>query len=448
MRTLFIGVGELAHMRGSGGLEPLAGAATTDRPALVSGPGEAILVEEDVILEVAAEVELVAEHAPWLKAERAARPAKVGGQGGLAVWDLSGRAVVPGLVDAHSHLLWAGDRSREVALRQQGWDYQRIAASGGGIAHTVAATRTASDASLLAAGRDRLATSLRHGTTMLEAKSGYGLDTEHELRLLRLADELGREATGPALAHTWLGAHATPPAQTGDTRSEEVRQAEYVEALIGEQLPAVLKQGIARAVDVFCEPSWFDTDQTERIVRAAQRHHLAARLHVDEFADGGGLALAASLVAETADHAGHSDEDARASAHASGTLQGFLPGTPHVLGHPRGPPMQLCLDEGWAWSLASDFNPNCHSLSLPFVGSLAVQREGIDPLAALVAVTRNPAARLPHPSGRRHGIIAPGAVASFNVLWGEHVDGWALTPGQSSFTHTVNQGRVVSHLAA
>lgn len=470
---MLVGLGPLAHLvpgeGGPGALvpdarsgvagAPLAGAAAVDRSALVA-EGLGLVVVDGRVASIAPAEEIVAEWAPEAVGAVASGPLRpvssLVQSEERSVWHLGGHAVVPGLVDAHSHLLWAGDRSGEVRQRLAGSTYQDIAAAGGGIASTVRWTREAPDAALLAEGQRRLDVALRHGTTLLEAKSGYGLSTEHELRLLALGDRLagGAGVAGvagvaggsvqPALQHTWLGAHAVPPAAAGDARSVERRHADYMDELLDEQLPAVVEQGIARAADVFCEPGWFEADDTRAIGEAANQAGLAVRLHVDEFADGGGAAVAADLGAETADHAGHSNEEGRAALAEAGTLQGFLPGTPHVLGSDHWPPFQACLERAQPWSLASDFNPNCHSLSLPMAGSLAVQRCGVDPLAALVAVSRNPAARLPHPAGKAHGVVVEGGVADLNVVWGSDVDGWALTPGQSPFVKTMIGGTWVA----
>lgn len=200
-------------------------------------------------------------------------------QGDVASHNLNGNAVVPGLVDAHTHLLWSGDRSPEVRQRREGLTYAEIAASGGGIQSTVSATRAASDEDLFRDGYVRLREAMRTGTTYLEAKSGYGLTVKDELRLLDITQRLDRIAELPSLHPTWMGAHDVPKGKTKE---------EYMHELLSEQLPAVAEQGIARSADVFCEPGWFDLDESDDLLRASQNAGLGLRMHVDEFAKGGG----------------------------------------------------------------------------------------------------------------------------------------------------------------
>ncbi len=432
MDLLLLNAGPLAHLAPVGHRGPLAGGDIVDRTILTHGAGQGILIRGDLIVAIAESAELQQEFASGVT---------LGGTipnrletGPLEVWDLAGKAVIPGLVDAHTHLLWSGDRSNEVALRQQGHSYREIAEMGGGIGKTVSATRRSTLEELVMDGFRRTQVALGNGTTFLEAKSGYGLSTESELRLLAAADALAKR-TPLQLSHTWLGAHATPPGGKQDS---------YVEEILSDQLPAVLEQGIASSADVFCEEGWFTLQETEDICRASMDGGLEIRLHVDEFSNCEGAALAAELGAVTADHAAHSSESARQACHDAGTLQGFLPGTPYVLGLDHWPPFQKCIDEGWAWSLASDFNPNCHSLSLPFAASLAVHRCGIDPLATLVGCSRNAGVGLRHSDGRPLGTIEVGGPASLNILWGEELDGWCLTPGQSPFLATLCEGAIMN----
>jgi imidazolonepropionase len=215
-----------------------------------------------------------------------------------------------------------------------------------------------------------------------------------------------------------------------------------LEELINSQLPAVVEQGIARWADVFCEGGWYSNDETEMIVRAAAEQGLPARLHVDEFEDSGGLALAAELGAVSGDHAAKSSLDSRQAAAESGTMQTFLPGTPYVLGNPLDSPLSKCIEEEWAFSLATDYNPNCRILSMPFIGNLATTRMGLDPLAALVAVTRNPSTTLDDPDVT--GTIVERGRADINILWSQSVDGWCQTPGENPVTTTIIAGSIVN----
>src|SRR6478752_2251435 len=215
----------------------------------------------------------------------------------FAVLDAAGGTVTPGLVDPHTHLLFAGSREGELELRQQGASYLEILAAGGGILSTVAATREATSDELAAHGRRWLDEMLGHGVTTVEAKSGYGLDLETELRLLELAHRLGRE--GPIdVVPTWLGAHAVPP----EYRSRPDGTEAFVRSLIDDQLPGIAAHGRARFADVFCETGVFSADQSRRVLEAARAVGLLPRLHADELAPSGGAELAAELGAASADH--------------------------------------------------------------------------------------------------------------------------------------------------
>ncbi len=441
MGQLLLNAGWLAHINPDGSTAPLTGHEMGDPESLLHEPGYGLLIEGAVIESVGPSEELLAEHSPSAKLSGGTSPTPLGQHSGHDVFDLAGRAVIPGLVDAHTHLLWAGDRSHEASLRKQGYSYREISEMGGGIGFTVRSTREATHEELVSEGGRRLKLAMDQGTTFIEAKSGYGLDTKSELGLLKAANSLTNSPSSPPMQHTWLGAHATPPAQEGDGRAEERRRSEYVAEILTEQLPAVLEQGIAQSVDVFCEPGWFTLEETEDICRAGADGGLQVRLHVDEFEDGGGAALAAELGARTADHAAWSDSDGRASCARAGTLQGFLPGTPHVLGSDHWPPIRECIENSWPWTLASDFNPNCDSLSIPFTANLAVTNCGIDPVEALVGCTRNAASGMDHPDGLDTGMIRPGAAASLNILPGGHVDGWCQNTGTSPFIATLVEGR-------
>jgi len=413
MQRLLTNAGPIVHLAGAGSL---SGHSMVDE-AHILPEGMGILIDGHTISKIDASDVLLAEFSDAL------------------VHDLEGRAVIPGLVDSHAHLLWDGDRSREVRWKQQGHTYRQISELGGGIASTVSETREASDGRLVHLGVERLREALHNGTTHLEAKSGYGLDTDSELRLLKVAESLGAVEGLPSLDLTWLGAHSAPPGGNLDS---------YVEEILSEQLPAVLSQGIARSADVFCEPGWFNLEQTEDILRASREGGLDLRLHIDEFEDGGGGQLAADLEVTTADHAHWTNEEARQSMHDAGVNTGFLPGTPYAMGE-EFPPFRQCLDEGWTWSFASDFNPNCRTLSLPFLASVLVQRNDIDPLAALAACTRNAAETSPHPSGLAHGRIVEGGIANLNIIDGPHWEAWCLQPGHSPFAMTILEGDLISH---
>jgi len=403
---IFVNAGAMAHFSSGDLTSPLVGLDMSSSEQ-IHPPGNGLVIESGIIRKIAQSEEILAEYGT---------PSNL--------YDLEGRAIIPGFIDAHTHLLWDGDRSNEIRMRQQGMSYAEIAEAGGGIRHTVSQTRSSQN--LHGIGVERRDISMAHGTTALEVKSGYGLDTESELRLLQVYDEMQSDRAYPQLYPTWMGAHDIP---------HGIKRKSYVEQILSEQLPAVLDQGIATSADVFCEPGWFTIEDTEEICKAASKGGLSIRLHVDEFTNGGGLELAAELGAVTADHAIHSSDDARAAAAEAGTLQGFLPGTPYVMGSDAWPPIQQCIDEEWPWTLATDFNPNCQSLSIPMAGSLVTHRLKIDPIASLAAVTRNAACGLNN-RNRLQGVIAVGAQANFIELKSSLVESWCQSPGHSPIENT------------
>jgi imidazolonepropionase len=333
--------------------------------------------------------------------------------------DVTGATLTPGLVDAHTHLLFAGSREGEVAMRARGASYLEILAAGGGILSTVRATRAASDAALLAHGRRWLRRMLRTGTTTVEAKSGYGLDTATELRLLAVAGRLGEE--GPVdVIPTFLGAHAVAPeAREAHPDDPAAATEAYVAAVIGEQLPAVAAQGIACSCDVFCEAGVFSADQSRRILLAAVGLGLAVRLHADELAPSGGAELAAELGALSADHLGAPSAAglaalAAAAAAGSPVVAVLLPTVPWFLGLAEREPARELIEKGVPVALATDFNPGTSPVtSLPLVMSMAAVTLGLSPAEALAATTVNAAAAL---GLADRGALVPGMRADL-VAW-------------------------------
>jgi imidazolonepropionase len=329
--------------------------------------------------------------------------------------DARGGFITPGLVDAHTHLLFAGTREGEWQLRARGAGYLDVLATGGGILSTVAATRAASDEELLAGGRARLAQMLANGTTTAEAKSGYGLDVATEIRLLDLIGRLDRE--GPVgLVPTFLGAHAVP----ADYRDRPGGTDEYVAHVVRDQLPAVARQGIARFCDVFCELGVFSADQSRRILHAAADHGLALRIHADELAPSGGAELAAELGCLSADHLAAPSEAgiealARIAQAGHPVVATLLPATSWFLGKHHFAPARRFIDAGVPVALATDLNPGTSpTLSLPLVMSIGCVELGLTPAEALSAVTINAAHALG--LGAEIGSIEPGKQADL-VVW-------------------------------
>ena len=349
--------------------------------------------------------------------------------------DVGGRAIVPGFIDAHNHLIWSGDRFNEHNLRMQGHSYADIASMGGGIMQTVSSTRGSSNEELLAIGKTRLMEALRNGATYVEAKSGYGLSTEHELRLLKVVDQLKSEKTLPSIHSTWMGAHAVTPDHTYES---------YTEEILSDQLPAILDSKLADSADVFCEPGWFSIEQSEDILRASRRGGLDLRMHIDEFTDGGGGELAAELNVMTADHAHHTPMESRIAMKDAGVITGFLPGTPYFNGD-QWPDFNAVQEMDIPFSMATDFNPNCYTNSIPFIGSLAVQRNGMSPYDALYCVTRRAALSTPRSDGIEHGVIKKGAIANFNILKSRHWESWCMTPSSSPVHSSCLEGQYIEY---
>jgi imidazolonepropionase len=320
--------------------------------------------------------------------------------------DARGRVVLPGFVDAHTHPVFAANRVDEYEMRASGATYEEIAAAGGGIRSTVRTTRAASEDELFESAQRRCEWFLRVGTTTIEAKSGYGLSLESELRILRVIQRLNAEGC-LRLVPTFLGAHEIPDEYRGDT-------AGYVKLVIGEMLPAVAGGRLAEYCDVFCEPRIFDVKTTRQILQAAKDVGLGLRVHADQLTRSGAAELAAEARAATADHLEQIDAQGIQGLAQSGVQPVLLPASVYTLGSRRFAPARQMIEAGLAVVLATDFNPGSSPTpSIPFVLSLASTQCRMTPAEAVTAATINAAYSLGR--GDRIGSLEPGKQADFVI---------------------------------
>jgi imidazolonepropionase len=293
---------------------------------------------------------------------------------------LDGRWITPGLIDCHTHLVYGGNRSREFELRLQGATYEEIARAGGGIVSTVRATRDASDTRLAQDAAARLRRLLEEGVTTVEIKSGYGLDTATEMKMLRVARLLG-SLTGVRVCTTFLGAHALPPEYAG-------RADDYIALVCDEMLPAVAEAKLADAVDVFCERIAFSVEQTSRVFDRARELSLPVKLHADQLSDGGGAALAARYGALSAEHLEHTSEEGVRAMAAAGTVAVLLPGAFYFLRETKLPPIDALRSSGVPIAIATDCNPGSSPLtSILLALNMACTLFRLTPEEALAGVT-------------------------------------------------------------
>ncbi len=298
--------------------------------------------------------------------------------------DAEGGWATPGLIDCHTHLVFGGDRAREFEMRLRGASYEEIARAGGGILSTVKATRGASEDELIASASRRLATLLEHGVTTVEVKSGYGLDVPSELRMLRVARRLADEHP-VTVSTTLLAAHALPPEFEAD-------RGAYLSLICDEMIPAAVAEGLADAVDAFCEGIAFTREECARVFEAGARHGLSVRLHADQLSDLGGAALASEHMARSADHLEYVSEAGVEAMAEAGVTAVVLPGAFYFLGGGHAPPIDAFRRRAVPIAIATDLNPGSSPVGSPLLAmNMACVLFGLTPEEALAGMTRNAA---------------------------------------------------------
>ena len=325
---------------------------------------------------------------------------------GCEVVDAGGRVVLPGFVDAHTHPVFAGTRAGEFEKRAEGATYQELAAQGGGIQSSVRATREATLDELVAAGKRYADWFLRTGTTTVEAKSGYGLTLEDELKILRAIKRLNSEKP-LRYVPTFLGAHDIPP-------EYKSRREQYISLLTGEMLPRVAQEKLAEYCDIFCEAKVFTTDEARKVLSAARSQGLGLRIHADQLSLSGGAKLAAELHTATADHLEHTDSEGIAALKSAGVQPVLLPGSVYALGSSRYPAARAMIEAGLAVVLATDFNPGSSPTpSMTMIHSIASTHMRMTPAESITASTINAAYTLDR--GDQLGSLEGGKLADFVI---------------------------------
>jgi imidazolonepropionase len=325
--------------------------------------------------------------------------------GNAEVIDAPGKVVLPGFVDAHTHLVFAGNRLDDFERRARGDTYEQIAKAGGGIWSTVEKTRAATEADLLIDAKKHADSFLRCGTTTVESKSGYGLTLEDELKILRVMKRLTEE-TPLEVVPTFLGAHAVP---------RKMHANEYVELVVNEMLPQVTSDSLAEFCDVFCERGYFDIEQSRHVLSAAKKIGLKLRIHADQLSNSGAAKLAADVKATTADHLEKTDEEGMAALKSASVQPVLLPGSVYALGSTCYPRAREMIEAGLAVVIATDFNPGSSpTSSMPMILSLACTQLKMSPAEAISASTVNPAYSLGR--GDQIGSLEPGKLANFAIF--------------------------------
>ena len=324
---------------------------------------------------------------------------------GAEIVDAGRRVVLPAFVDAHTHLVFAGNRLEDFERRARGESYEQISKAGGGIWSTVEKTRAASEHDLLVQAKKHADWFLRGGTTTVEAKSGYGLTLEDELKILRVMRSLNEESP-LEIVPTFLGAHAVPREMDVDA---------YIELVIDEMLPRIAREKLAAFCDVFCERGYFDVEQSRRILTAARKLGLKLRIHADQLSNLGGAKLAAELDATTADHLEKTDRDGIAALTSASVQAVLLPGSVYTLGSSDYPSAREMIEAGLAVVIATDFNPGSSPTpSMPMILSLACTQMKMSPAEAITGATINAAYSLNW--GNKIGSLERGKLANFSIF--------------------------------
>ena len=382
-RLLIVNTSQLVTLAGPA--RPRVGRELRDLAAIQDG---AMLISDDRIVSVGMRAEI----------ERQAKDAEV--------IDAGGRLLTPGFVDAHTHLVFAGNRAEEFEKRCAGITYQEISAQGGGIRSTVRKTRAATEDQLVAAASHHAQWFLRGGTTTIEAKSGYGLTVEDELKILRAIRCVG-QTTPLRTVPTFLGAHEVPEEYSGHAD-------DYVQMVIEEMLPLVAAEKLAEFCDIFCEAKVFNLDQAQRVFTAAKRHNLGLRMHADQFTAFGASDLAAELGAKTCDHLEQTPPESIAALRQAGVQPVLLPASVYAIGSQKYPAARAMIEAELAVVLATDFNPGSSpTTSMRTIMSLACTQMKMTPAEALTAATVNAAYSLNR--GGEIGSLEAGKFADFVV---------------------------------
>lgn len=351
------------------------------------------------------------------------------------VRDAAGRCITPGLIDCHTHVVYAGNRCHDYAMRLEGASYEAIAKAGGGIRSTVLATRAASEEALLEQSLKRARALMQSGVTTIEIKSGYGLDLATELKILRVAKKIG-ELLPLNVRTTFLGAHTVPI-------EYENKSDDYIDLVCEQMIPMVAKEKLADSVDVFCETIGFSLAQTEKVFMAAQKHGLAIKCHAEQLSDSGSARLAASYQALSVDHLEHLSEQGVQAIAESGTVAVLLPGAFYFLKETHKPPVALLRKYGVPMAISTDCNPGTSPVtSVLLIVNMASTLFGLTPEEALLGVTRNAAKALG--LEKSHGTLGLGKAADLAVWDVKHPEELVYYIGMDLLVERVLAGECIT----